>query len=158
MSNEYLATYLNDHLAGSQTALEILDRLAKPPVELKTEIEEDSEVLKNLMATLGIAESRLRKAAGWVGDKVVSMKTRIEDSEGGPLHQLESLEALAVGVDGKLALWSALAAAAEVDPALAILDYDRLIERALDQRARIEVWRLEAAQAALVPNQSKRSA
>ncbi len=58
VSAEVLATYLNDHLAGSVAALELVDRLTrlcrgtereKIFRTLRTEIEEDQEVLKQLL-------------------------------------------------------------------------------------------------------------
>jgi hypothetical protein len=153
MSRQHLTTYLNDHLAGSQTALESLDRMGPQTRRLKAEIEEDVEVLKNFMAQLGIAESPIRKVTGWLGEKVVAIKTRIDDSADGPLNQLETLELLVLGIHGKFLLWAALKAAAALDPALAILDYDRLMDRAMDQRDRVEELRLRAACAALVTNE-----
>jgi hypothetical protein len=62
---------------------------------------------------------------------------------------LEGLEALALGIAGKEALWHALAAVADQTPELDALDYPALIERARDQRQRVEDLRLQAAQAAL---------
>ena len=55
-----------------------------------------------------------------------------------------------VGIEGKQALWRALAAAAEHVPALQEVNYDHLIQRAEDQHDRVESVRVEAAQAALV--------
>jgi len=155
MSKHHLAIYLNDHLAGSQAALEILDRLGEKGAALKSEIEQDVEVVKNLMATLGISQSPIRKATGWVGEKLLAIKNLVDDRSGGPLAQLELLEALSLGIEGKLALWLALDAATSVEPALAILTYDRLAERALKQRADVERWRLEAAKAALIMDREK---
>jgi hypothetical protein len=155
MSKHHLAIYLNDHLAGSQAALEILDRLGEKGAALKSEIEQDVEVLKNLMAILRISQSPIRKATGWVGEKLLVIKNLVDDRSGGPLAQLEMLEALSLGIEGKLALWLALDAATSVEPALAILTYDRLAERALKQRAEVERWRLEAAKAALMIDQAK---
>jgi hypothetical protein len=61
------------------------------------------------------------------------------------------LEFVALGIDGKLALWQALRAAAEVASALRGIDYERLARRAIDQRQRVETLRLSAAKAALAP-------
>jgi hypothetical protein len=54
-------------------------------------------------------------------------------------------EAVALGIEGKRALWRALAAAAEVSPAFQVADYERLTQRAEEQRQRVETVRLEAA-------------
>ena len=56
-------------------------------------------------------------------------------------------EAIAIGIDGKRALWRALATARPSD--LPQSDYRRLEGRAADQRDRIETARLEAARVAL---------
>jgi hypothetical protein len=157
MSKDHLSIYLNDHLAGSNIALEILEHLAaeapdlsSPLAALKKEIAEDRHQLTTLMARLHIAESRVRKAGAWIAEGLAEVKLDAEDEQGGPLRRLERLEALALGIEGKITLWSALDAAASSNNKLVGLDYGRLTERAQDQRSRIEVWRLEAARAALL--------
>lgn len=155
MSKEHLATYLNDHLAGSNIALEILDHLAKerpdltPLAALRTEIDEDREELKGLMARLSITESRIRQAGTWIAEQVAEAKIEADDDAKGPLRLLERLEALAIGIDGKLALWRALNASARSSNELSSMDYERLVERALKQRAVVEALRLHAASLAL---------
>jgi hypothetical protein len=80
------------------------------------------------------------------------LKMRLDDSAHGPLRLLESLEAVELGINGKLTLWRALIAATEVSPALrGVLDYQRLAQRATEQIERVEVHRLKAAKAALTP-------
>ena len=59
-------------------------------------------------------------------------------------------EALAVGIAGKRALWQALSVAADGSPGLRGVDYDRLTERADEQRDRVEAMRLDAARSAFV--------
>jgi hypothetical protein len=54
-------------------------------------------------------------------------------------------------VEGKRLLWKSLSAAAEKDPTLGSLNYASLIERAEDQRRRLELIRIEAAIKALTP-------
>jgi hypothetical protein len=156
MANENLATYLNDHLAGSMTAIELLDRVAEiykdiaPAVTaLRQEIEADREELRTLLDTLDVSESRTRKVGGWLAEKVTQLKLRVDDGSAGALRLLESLEAVALGVDGKLALWKVLDAVAPLMPALQKLDYPRLISRADEQRKTLETLRLEAGKAAL---------
>ena len=70
MAHEHLATYLNDHLAGSVVALELLENLeeihANAPLaaffsKLRADIEADRQELETLMGRLEIAESRTRK-------------------------------------------------------------------------------------------------
>src|SRR5688572_3270088 len=120
MANKQLAIYLNDHLAGSVTALEMLSSLetaqahtnmARFTSELRAEIEADQQELEALMERLQIPKSRPRKAAGWLAEKFTQIKLRLDDSDDGALHLLESLELLAIGIEGKRKLWCALAAA-----------------------------------------------
>ena len=161
MADDHIATYLNDHLAGSVVALELLEHLEAAhkgtPLEsffagLRVDIEADRKELESLMNTLGISESRTRKASAWLTEKVTELKLRLDDSEAaGSLRLLESIEAVALGIDGKRALWRSLAAAAEVDPRLKALDYERLERRAEEQHSRAETVRLDAAKKALAP-------
>ena len=114
-------------------------------------MEADRHTLKALMDRLEVGESRMRKAAGWLGEKVTELKLRLDDPAGGALRLLESMEALSLGIEGKRSLWRALAAAAEDAPALQGVDYEGLTRRAEEQRLRVEALRLEAARRALIP-------
>ena len=158
MSREYLAIYLNDHLAGSLIALEILEHLEIEASDsmsdlaaLKADIEADRQQLKVLMDRLGITESRVRKLTNWIAEQVTEAKFEADDESRGTLRRLERLEALGIGIDGKSALWRALNAAVEVAPDLRGIDYEHLAQRAQEQRARVEILRLQAARLALVP-------
>ena len=156
MSKEYLSTYLNDHLAGAVMATEILDQLAteapdlKPTLlEVKDEIEADRRQLVDLMKRLEISESRVRRAGAWFAEQVAEAKFQMDDQSGGLLDRLERLEALVLGIEGKLRLWRALDAASKTTPALKGLDYPQLAQRAVEQRDRIEVLRVNTATSAL---------
>jgi hypothetical protein len=158
MSKEHLATYLNDHLAGSVIAVEILEHLANEATDLmpdlgllRADIDADREQLKLLMDRLGIVESRVRKVTSWIAEQVAEAKFEVDDESRGTFRRLERLEALAVGIDGKFALWRALNACVELAPELRGVDYEHLAQRALDQRTRLEVFRLQAARLALAP-------
>ena len=157
MSQEYLEIYLNDHLAGSVAALELLEHLelafrdtgvGRFAAELRVDVEQDREELEALMLELGIAESSSRKVTAWLTERVTELKLRWDDGEGA-LRLLEAFEALSVGIEGKRLLWLALEFAAEEAPALQLPNYDKLIQRAKEQRARAEVMRLKAARVAL---------
>jgi hypothetical protein len=62
---------------------------------------------------------------------------------------LESLETLALGIQGKLALWLALEAASDQLEEVREVDLARLQRRARDQHAQVESRRLAAARAVL---------
>lgn len=158
MADDYIATYLNDHLAGSVVAVELMENLetvyAGRPIadfiaKLRADIEVDILELEDLMGQLQISESRTRKASAWLTEKFTQLKLRLDDPTHGDLRLFESLEALSLGIEGKRSLWLALSAAAELSPQLRIADYQRLQQRAEEQRARVEDQRLELARKAL---------
>ena len=158
MGTENIATYLNDHLAGSVVALELLETLGATHegtalaaffVKLRTDIDADRQELETLMSRLRISESRTRKASAWFAEKLTELKLRLDDPAGGELRLFESLEALSLGIEGKRCLWLALSTLAGTAPALQSLNYERLLQRAQDQRSSVEELRLEAAKQAL---------
>jgi hypothetical protein len=61
---------------------------------------------------------------------------------------LEALETLALGIQGKLALWRALATATEQVPELRKMDLAQLERRAREQHERVEAQRLQVARTA----------
>jgi hypothetical protein len=162
LADDHIATYLNDHVAGSVVALELMENLealyvGKPIAafiaKLREDVEVDRKELEDLMDRLQISESRTRKASAWLTEKFTQLKLRLDDPARGDLRLFESLEALSLGIEGKRSLWLALSAAAEVSPELRIADYRRLQQRAKEQRDRVEEKRLELAKTALKPEQ-----
>jgi hypothetical protein len=158
MNLKHLATYLNDHLAGSVTLIELLEhiRSSYPGVEagrlaewLNTEVTEDRRDLERLMQTLGVSQSVPRKASAWMAEKLAQLKLRLDDKSGGPLHLLEAMEAASLGIEGKRCLWISLSMLREHVAAVRDLDLDRLIRRAEAQRDRVESLRRQSAIAAL---------
>jgi hypothetical protein len=153
-SMEDLTSYLNDHLAGSVGALELLDRLidtyeGKPLErffgELRHEIDTDQETLKELIAILGEKESAVRKAGAWIVEKLSRAKIQLSETREGELGLFLALEGLALGITGKRSLWRALAAASETAPHLRGPDYATLEKRAVEQHDRVDAKRLEVA-------------
>src|SRR5262245_66612099 len=99
MSKEHLAIYLNDHLAGSLTAVEILEHLEAEASDLmpdlgalKSEIAADRDQLKALMQRLGVSESRVRKVTSWIGEEVTAAKVEADDDTQVDLRALESVD------------------------------------------------------------------
>ena len=147
-----LSDYLNDHLAGSVAALELLDRLVAAcegkPLErffrdLRAEIHGDQEKLTELIAKLGANESAIAKASAWFAEKLSRPKLDLDDESAVGLFL--ALEALVLGITGKRSLWRALQAASRTVPELARLDYAGLEKRAIEQCERVEARRLEIA-------------
>lgn len=158
MSRETLITYLNDHLAGSVAALELLDHLVRLQrgmagerelAAVRTEVEEDQQTLQSLLREVGGKESRVRQVAAWLTEKLGQAKLRLDDPGSGELQILEALETLALGIQGKAALWRALGTASAQLPQARHLDFAALEERAQNQFQRIDRLRLQAAPVAL---------
>lgn len=153
----HLGTYLNDHLAGSVGALELVEHLAKnnsgTPLEeffthLHVEISADQDVLRDLMHTLEMEESAVRKAGAWVAEKLSRVKLGASEEKMGGSAFLQSLEGLTLGITGKQLLWRTLAAAAERFPQLKGPDYAKLEQRAVVQLDLVEEKRLVASRQA----------
>jgi hypothetical protein len=154
---KYLATYLNDHLLGATAGGELVRRAARENEgselgaflsQLAAEIDADRESLRELMRELGVKEDHLKVAAGWVAEKVGRLKPNAQLRGYSPLSPLVELEGLSIGVQGKLAMWRALA---EIADELGV-DRARLQElavRAESQQADVERHRVDVARGAL---------
>jgi len=150
-----LATYLHDHLAGSKFAVDLLESLKKQhdgeplgglAAGLLIEIEQDRDVLKGLIESVGEGSFDLKEAAGWIAEKVSRLKLQRDSEEG--LGTFEALEMLTAGVFGKACLWNALQVVSEFDPRVAGPNFEELAKRADGQRGRLEKFRLEVARRA----------
>jgi len=157
VSSKQLGTYLNDHLAGSVAALELVEHLAKnyPDTTLETffaelhaDISADQDVLRDLLRTFEEKESTVRKAGAWLLEKLGRAKLGLSENQANGTGLLEALEALVLGITGKGLLWRALAAASATSPQLQGIDYADLEQRAVAQRNRVEEKRLAAARQA----------
>ncbi len=158
MANKHLSTYLNDHLAGSVVLMELLEHVASAYAgtdiagfaeTLRAEIAGDRAELESLMARLDISQSRTRKTTAWLGEKLSELKLRMDDPRAGAFRLLEAMEAASIGIEGKRLLWQSLIATSTDAPELQGPDYATLTERAIDQRARVETVRTEAAKLTL---------
>jgi hypothetical protein len=152
-----LAVYLNDHLAGATVGRELAARTLgsnrgtdlEPVLEhLLREIEEDREALRDVMRRVGAGKDLVKQLGAWAGEKVGRAKLNGSLLSYSPLSRLVELEALALGVDGKLSMWRNLRAIAPGDPRLDGVELDRLIDRAVAQSETLAAERLRAAQAA----------
>ena len=153
MSPGALGTYLNDHLAGSIGAVEMLERAIREnegqPIAARLEplladIREDQAVLQDLLERVGSAENPLKKASAWLAEKAGRVKLGGTDQPR-ELSRIEVLEMLTMGIHGKRALWRALRTVAGKYPMLQSLDLDTLERRAGEQHDQVEALRLEAA-------------
>ena len=158
MKTRLLLIYLNDHLAGSMAGRELAARCRSsnrgtPLEQFLTKFIEDVDSeraeLAELVRSLGGSEQRYKIAAGWLGEKLGRLKLNGQLTGYSPLSRLLELEALCLGVVGKLSLWRSLEGLANEHPAIRSLDVDGLIKRAQSHRQEMERHRLEAAATAL---------
>jgi len=156
MADDALETYLNDHLAGSVSAIQMLERAAEDHAgsplgpllaELLSAIRAEQEELRSLIRRLGYSESPVKKAGAWLAQHASRLK--VGASAERDLDRFELFEALSLGIQGKLKLWRALRVVAAKHPQLAGVDFPRLERQSLEQHDLVESWRIEAAQAAL---------
>lgn len=160
--NEPLDVYLNDHLAAAAAAVELVERLRANNEgtaldahlqELGRDIEADRETLSEIMASLGVPPSRPKQVAGKVLETLSRFRLNERITGSAEVTRLMEIETLSLGIEGKLSLWRALSHVAASRPALAEFDLGALEGRAVDQRSRLEPYRLEAAAQALGPTE-----
>jgi hypothetical protein len=159
MNRDLRSIYLNDHLAGATVGRELARRAAGsnrsgeygPFLEgLATEIDEDREALLEIMRAMGVGTDPIKVLAGWTAEKAGRLKPNGRLRGYSPLSRVVELEALLLGVRGKLALWLTLQLLESSEPQLGTLDLGRLVERARRQLDQIEEHRLRAARQAMV--------
>jgi hypothetical protein len=149
-----LGIYLNDHLAGATGGTELAHRMARSHGDgqdsgtlrrLAAEVGQDRAALLDIMAVLGIKVRRYKVGAAWIGEKAGRLKFNGRLFARSPLSDLEELEILRLGVEGKAAGWRTLRTLADSDPRLDSARLDELISRARRQADVLEDLRVAAA-------------
>ena len=97
------------------------------------------------MAALGIKVRRYKVGAAWIGEKAGRMKFNGRLFARSPLSNLEELEIMRLGVEGKAAGWRTLRTLAETNARLDPARLDELISRARRQADLLEDLRVDAA-------------
>jgi hypothetical protein len=109
-----LAAYLREHLAGAQAATAVVDQLRRNragtsegalAARLHDEFLEEQEVLKWLLADIGVSATSMKQRAGHAMGTVLRS---VAGGVRGELSLFRTLEALTIGVQGKRCLWRAL--------------------------------------------------
>jgi hypothetical protein len=149
-----LGIYLNDHLAGATAGGELARRMARSHQRrdevallqrLAAEIVQDRTALLDIMAALGITVRAYKVGAAWIGEKAGRLKFNGRILARSPLSDLEELELLRLGVEGKAAGWRTLRTLAHTDARLDADRLDELISRASSQADQLEELRVRAA-------------
>jgi hypothetical protein len=153
MNLKYLSIYLNDHLAGATVGVELSKRAASANegsdygavlAELSHEIAEDRASLERLMERFDVKKDRLKTTGAFLGEKVGRLKPNAHLTSYSPLSRVVELEALTLGVTGKLGLWRALIELQDADERLDAEELRVLAERAEAQQRELEQQRLRA--------------
>jgi hypothetical protein len=149
-----LATYLNDHLAGSVAAIELLNHLIKEQagqrlekflVDLREDITADQKTLRDLIRKLGCEEGALRKAGAWIVEKLGQAKIGASADQTSGLGLFQALEVLSLGIKGKELLWRSLTTVEASLPQLQGIRLAQLERRAKEQFERVERERVHLA-------------
>ena len=149
-----LAVYLNDHLAGSTAAVELVRRATREHADsdlgaffarLGAEIAADRRALRRVMAAVGARPQLGKIALAWAGEKAGRLKLNGRLVGRSPLSVFVELEAVEVGIYGKLLLWRALRD--RRPPGCEVVDLDELITRAERQLSDVALRRVSAGSA-----------
>jgi hypothetical protein len=157
--SDNLTVYLQDHLAGSHFAVNLLQSLTEQykdeelgafALGLSDEIKQDQATLQRIADNVGKASIDLTQAVGWLGEKASKFKL-LRDDSGGGIGTFEALETLALGIRGKYELWQVLPVICEMDERVPAQDFENLTARALDQYKLVEQHRLQMARTTFRP-------
>jgi hypothetical protein len=139
-----LIAYLRDHLTGSDVALRVVHRLGAKHQgtedgtlfrRLYKAFEEDRAVVRTLLTQLGASGRSIKRAAGYASGTVLSVTA---GGEPGDLSLLRTLEALAIGVQGKRCMWRALQNLRTVPSTVQGMNFVELEAKAVHQWEAIE--------------------
>jgi hypothetical protein len=151
---ELIGIYLNDHLAGATVGAALAHRVASGGNQaadqatlqrLAGEINADRRALLEIMALLGVPVRHYKTGAAWLGERVGRLKPNGRLRTRSPVSDLEELELLRVGIQGKAAAWRTLRELAGRDARLSAVWLDELLTRARAQVDQLEELRVRAA-------------
>lgn len=125
MKDTYLVTYLNDHLAGSVAGIELARRCLSENrgtefegffQELVAGLRQEQAILKQLIARLDASPSTVKMLGGWFIEKAGRLKMNDSFFRYSALSRVIELEALVMGLQAQLRMWSILEAYRSEDP------------------------------------------
>jgi hypothetical protein len=155
IGDRVLGIYLNDHLAGATAGTDLAHRMARTNrvqgqggqlKRLAAEVAQDRAALISMMKALGIPIRAYKVYAAWVGEKAGRVKFNGRLLTRSPLSDLEELELLRLGVEGKAAGWRTLRTLADTDSRQNPAHLDELISQARRQADLLEELRVRAAE------------
>ncbi|MDX6260991.1 MAG: hypothetical protein QOH84_2679 [Kribbellaceae bacterium] len=153
-----LATYLQDHYAGSSAGIELFKRAAdqqSDPVvrtalaKIVQEVEEERTALERYLAAVGAKPDQLKNAGAWMAEKLARLKPNGELLRRSPLSDLVELETLRIAVEGKAAGFRVLRSLADDEPHFDTAELDGLLAQTAQQIEDLEALRMTTAQRVL---------
>ncbi|GAA0941704.1 hypothetical protein GCM10009554_33560 [Kribbella koreensis] len=153
-----LATYLQDHYAGSAAGIELFKRAADQQTDpvvrtalakMVQEVEEERTALERYLAAVGAKPDQLKNAGAWMAEKLSRLKPNGELLRRSPLSDLVELETLRIAVEGKAAGFRTLRALADEEPHFDAAELDSLLTQVAQQIEDLEALRMATAQRVL---------
>jgi hypothetical protein len=167
MNTGYLRIYMDDQLAlgilwretarraaSENEGTELGDALER----VATAIAEDVDTFERLMDRLAFRRSTVKPLLATAAERVGRFKPNGHLRGYSPLSRFDELDFLTMGIDGKRQLWATLRDLAELGERLPDVDFDGLIERAVQQRELLEPFRVEAGREALAGRRAQTTA
>ncbi len=149
-----VATYLNDHLGGATAGRDLAEKIASDNegselgsfmAGVATAIDEDRAALEDVMRRVGVERAVAKQVAGRLVERLGRLRMHQTVTRDPALSRLLELEALILGVTGKLVLWRTLRELVPREPRLAGVDLEGLIGRAQEQIRGLEEHHRAAA-------------
>jgi len=157
--DEFLRIYLRDQLAMGIGWRELARRAAhnNEGTELGADLERvanaiaaDVDTFREIMRRLRVTPDPVKNTMATAAERVGRFKPNGRLRGYSPLSRFEELELLAMGIDGKKQMWTTLRDLAGLAARLPDVDFDHLLERAAEQRAKLEPHRAAAGTEAFV--------
>jgi hypothetical protein len=142
-----LTAYLHDHIGGAEIAVQVVDRLRRLSANaddrlffnrLHRELERDREVVVSLLEMLGESPRSAKRLVGHASGSVLKF---LAGGARGDLALFRTLEALAIGVQGKRCMWRLLQTLSPSTVVPEATDFAALESAALQQWEAIEARR-----------------
>jgi hypothetical protein len=156
MERRLLAIYLVDHHAGATAGIELARRAARSNrgsatgtvlARLAEEIAEDRRTLERLMRLLNVKPSPVKVVLARAAELGGRLKPNGRLVGYSPLSRVVELEALSLGIIGKLKLWQAFEGVDRLQ-GVGGFDFAGLAARAEAQHDAVEACRRQAAEVA----------
>jgi hypothetical protein len=158
---DLLAIYVSDQLALGVAWRELARRaagenagteLGEALSSVAAAIAEDVETFRSIATRLGVRPRRAKQVAAIAAERLGRLKPNGRVRGYSPLSRFLELDALVMGIDGKVTLWRTIRDLAGAGELLPDVDFERLIERAREQRALLEPHHARAGREALAPD------